>query len=268
VDDAAGKKDTAAASQAAGRAGRRQPMQPEAVTIDAPTLDAVLRGLAAMTTTLRRADSLHREVARAGGVDSVALREASTYATELEQKRPCFDMAFEQMDFDRLQEANRIAHAPSASVESMRAFEEAQIAMDTKRNSMTQPLPMDERRRLVREFLLRYATLRVDPSSDTTAAARQCGPAPRLSDAGRRAARNDTLVMQARVLERNAGPAAVSASGLPEHRFFVLRERLYIWMKQRDAVDWSEAERSLLTRRAQELERVRRGILGAEAAGT
>ena len=265
VHNATGK-DTA---QATGRAGRRRPpMQPEAVTIDSPTLDSLLRGLAAMTSKLRLADSLHREVARSGGVDSAGLREASGYAMELEEKRPCFDAYFERMDFDRLQEASRIAHAPSASVESMRAFEEAQIAMDRKRNDMSQPLPTDERRRLVRDFLLQHASMRVDPRADTARAVQQCGPAPRLSDAGRRTARNDTLLMRARVLESEAGAAGTQASGLADHRFFVLRERLYIWMKQRDAVQWGEAERGVLARRNAELERVRRGILGAEAAGT
>lgn len=271
VDDALGKKDSTPpqAAGARGRDGRRRaPLQPVNETIDAPTLDALLRGLGPMTVTLRQADSLHRVVASSGGVDSLALREAASYARDFEQKQPCYDMAFEQMDFQRLQEASRIAHAPSASVESMRAYEDAQIAMDEKRNRVSNPLSSEERRRLVREFLLTRANMRVNPAADSATVAKECGPAPRLSEAGRRAARNDTLVMRARVLEQEAGEAGVRASGMPDHRFFVLRERLYIWMKQRDAIQWSAAERGLLENRRAELERVRRGILGAEAAGT
>src|SRR5688500_3582022 len=121
VDEAVGKKDSTPPQAQAGARGRdgrrREPLQPVNETIDASTLDALLAGLKAMTVKLRQADSLHRVVASNGGVDSVALRDAARYATELEQKRPCFDMAFEQVDYQRLQDASRIAHAPSASVE-------------------------------------------------------------------------------------------------------------------------------------------------------
>ena len=271
VENAVGNKDSTAtrAAGADARGGRRRaPMQPEIVTIETTTLDSLLRGLTAMTRLLRRSDSLHRVVAGNGGVDSAALVEASRYATDVEQKRGCFDMAFEQMDFQRLQEANRVAHAPSASVERMRAFEEAQIAMDQKRNDMTNPLPPEERRRLVREFLLRHANMRVNPGADTVEAVKECGPAPVISGNARRAARNDTLLIRARAMEQEAAEEGVRASGMPDHRFFVLRERLYIWMKQRDAVKWTDAESGLLQRRRDDLERVRRGILGAEAAGT
>jgi hypothetical protein len=136
-----------------------------------------------------------------------------------------------------------------------------------ERTALIQRGDMEGRRRLVRDFLRANGGAVVNPRADSAAAAKECGEIPALSDAGRRAARNDTLLQRARALESEAGQAGVKASGLAEAKFFVTRERLYYWMKSSSAITWGDAERGLLERRRADLERVRRGIMGAEVAG-